>query len=84
MLVESFKPENFPFLDIPLYFPTHLRQIHSKTHTLLLRICMVNCDWSLTADVTEIFSRLRFADGFPWRVKLEPKKTDALAGYVWT
>ena len=41
--------------------------------TLLLRICKVNCDWSLTAEVTEIYSRLSFADSFSRRVKLKPK-----------
>ena len=69
---ESFKTRRLPILAstrLPLYFPTRLCEIHSKTRTLLLRICKVNCDWSLTADVREIFSRLGFADGFSQRVQ---------------
>ena len=48
---------------LPPYFPTLFREIHAKTRALLLRICKVNCDWSLTADVTEIFSRLSETKG---------------------
>ena len=54
---------------------TRLREIHAKNRVLLLRICKVNCDWSLTADVTEIFSRLGFADGFSRRVQTRGEKT---------
>ena len=60
MLVE-FKPENVPF------FPQHIFCM------LLLWMCKVGCDWSLTVDVMEIFYRLAFADGFSWWVKLETK-----------
>ena len=44
----------------------------------------MNCDWALTGDVKEIFSRLGFADGFSRRVKLETRaeKPDVLAGYT--
>ena len=33
----------------------------------------MNSDWSLTAEVAEIYSRLSFADSFSRRVKLKPK-----------
>ena len=49
---------------LPPYFPTRWRKIHAKTRALLLRIGEVNCDWSLTADVTEIFLSFRFRRRF--------------------
>ena len=55
--------------------------------TPLLRICKVNCDWSLTADVKEIYSRLGFADSFARRVELKRKLNRILSQTkfrVWT
>ena len=49
---------------LPPYFPTRWRKIHAKTRALLLRIGEVNSDWSLTADVTEIFLSFRFRRRF--------------------
>ena len=89
MLVESFKPENLAFFPQRIFrhiFPSIFARSTQQTCALLLWIYEVNCDWSLTADVSKIFSLLGFADGFSRLVKLEPKKPDPLARYekgVW-
>ena len=60
---------------LPPYFPTRWRKIHAKTRALLLRIGEVNCDWSLTADVTEIFLSFRFRRRFFSAGKTKAEKT---------
>ena len=60
---------------LPPYFPTRWRKIHAKTRALLLRIGEVNCDWSLTPDVTEIFLSFRFGRRFFSAGKTKAEKT---------
>ena len=76
MLVESFKPENFPsFLNASSAIFSHAfaRDPLKNSRVTSSNMQRVNCDWSLPADDTEIFSRLGLEDGFSRRVKLDTR-----------
>ena len=83
MLVESFKPENFPFFPQRIFRHTFPRVCAKSTQKLACYF-FEYARWILIGTNSwrhKIFSWLGFSDGFSRRMKLEPKKPDALAGY---
>ena len=80
-LLNRIKPENFPEHFV-LHFLTRVCESSARDFcVLLLRISKVKCDWSIRPDVTEIVSRLEFADRIFRRRQATAGNRSAFAGY---
>ena len=57
------------------------RTVHHVCECHILSVNFIGQQQDKSCDVKETFSQIGFVDGFFRRLKLEPKKLGALAGY---
>ena len=70
-------------MHLPPFFNMRCESSARDFCVLLLRICKVKCDWSIRPDVTELVSRLEFADRIFRRRQARAGNRSAFAGYCF-
>ena len=80
MLVESFKPEKFPFFPahLPPYFSTRLREIHATSSNMQGELWLVTNSWR-HRNLSSARFRRQFFSASETKAETEP---DALAGKI--